>query len=248
MPRGSARAVKAAAGPSAPRRCFRSARPQKPCSPRCSPLRSIAAGSPGTIASSFALKDPYVTREFRIYDLLAQRSGLPPYANDALSALGFDAARLMRSLRFVEPTTSFRSTFAYTNITHTFAGRIAAKALDAPDWPTLATREITGPLGMRDTSFSAEAIAASPDHAVGHRWTAAGPVAIPFDPSFPYLFGPAGDINSTVADCARWLRLQIGNGVFAGRRFVSVENLRATRTPKVALNDVTTYAMGWIIS
>jgi CubicO group peptidase (beta-lactamase class C family) len=197
---------------------------------------------------SFALKDPYVTREFRIYDLLAQRSGLPPYANDALSGLGFNAARLMHSLRFVEPTTSFRSTFTYTNITHTFAGRIAAKALAAPDWPTLARREITGPLGMRDTSFSAEAIAASPDHAVGHRWTAAGPVAIPFDPSFPYLFGPAGDINSTVADCAHWLRLQIGNGVFAGRRFVSVENLRVTRTPKVALNDVTTYAMGWIIS
>jgi CubicO group peptidase (beta-lactamase class C family) len=197
---------------------------------------------------SFALKDPYVTREFRIYDLLAQRSGLPPYANDALSALGFGADRLMHSLRFVEPTTSFRSTFTYTNITHTFAGRIAAKALAAPDWPTLVQREITGPLGMHDTSFSAEAIDAAPDHAVGHRWTAAGPVAVPFDPSFPYLFGPAGDINSTVEDCAHWLRLQIDNGVFAGRRFVSVENLRVTRTPKVALNDVTTYAMGWIIS
>lgn len=44
---------------------------------------------------SFVLKDPYVTREFRVYDLLAQRSGLPPYANDVLSALGFDPAWLM---------------------------------------------------------------------------------------------------------------------------------------------------------
>ena len=31
----------------------------------------------------FQLKDPWVTREFRVFDLLAQRSGLPPYANDA---------------------------------------------------------------------------------------------------------------------------------------------------------------------
>ena len=32
----------------------------------------------------FQLRDPWVTREFRVFDLLAQRSGLPPYANDAL--------------------------------------------------------------------------------------------------------------------------------------------------------------------
>ena len=34
--------------------------------------------------ADFRLKDPWVTREFRMFDLLAQRSGLPPYANDAL--------------------------------------------------------------------------------------------------------------------------------------------------------------------
>ena len=105
---------------------------------------------------TFSLKDPYVTREFRIYDLLAQRSGLPPYANDPLWIhLYFDAEWLMHSLRFVEPITSFRSTFAYTNITHLIAGRIVVKALDAPDWPTLARREILAPLGMSDASFTA---------------------------------------------------------------------------------------------
>lgn len=197
---------------------------------------------------AFALKSPYVTRAFRIYDLLAQRSGLPPYANDSLSSLGFDAAWLMRSLRFIDPLTSFRSTFSYTNITHLFAGQIVTKALGAADWPTLARAEILAPLGMRDTSFTAEAIDKAPDHAVGHRFAANGSVAIPFDPSFPYLLGPAGDINATLEDCALWLRLQIAGGVFAGRRLVSEENLRVTRTPKVALSDITTYAMGWVIS
>jgi CubicO group peptidase (beta-lactamase class C family) len=179
---------------------------------------------------------------------LAQRSGLPTFANDMLSTLGFSADWLMHSLRFVEPRTSFRSTFAYTNITHLFAGRVAAKALDAPDWNALAQREIVDPLGMRDTSFTAEAIERAPNHAVGHRWTPNGTVAIPFDPSFPYLFGPAGDINATLEDCVRWLRLQIGNGVFEGHRLVSDENLAVTRTPKVAINNTLTYAMGWLIS
>jgi CubicO group peptidase (beta-lactamase class C family) len=197
---------------------------------------------------AFALKDPYVTREFRVYDLLAQRSGLPPYANDSLFSLYFDAEWLMHSLRFVEPITSFRSSFAYTNITHLIAGRIVAKALDGPDWPTLARREILAPLGMSDASLTAEAIDQAPDHAVGHRWTATGSVAIPFDPSSPYLAGPAGDINASLEDCAKWLRLQIGNGVFASRRLISADNLAATRTPKVAISETVSYAMGWVIN
>ena len=62
----------------------------------------------------FQLKDPWVTREFRVFDLLAQRSGLPPYANDMVGILGADEAAMIRSLRHVEPVSSFRSTFAYT--------------------------------------------------------------------------------------------------------------------------------------
>jgi CubicO group peptidase (beta-lactamase class C family) len=65
----------------------------------------------------FRLKDPWATREFRVFDLLAQRSGLPPLANDMLAMLDFNEAELVRSLRNVEPVSSFRTAFAYTNIT-----------------------------------------------------------------------------------------------------------------------------------
>jgi CubicO group peptidase (beta-lactamase class C family) len=79
----------------------------------------------------FQLKDPWVTREFRVFDLIAQRSGLPPYANDMLGMLGIGETELIRSLRHVEPVSSFRSKFAYTNITHLLARRIVAKAAGA---------------------------------------------------------------------------------------------------------------------
>jgi CubicO group peptidase (beta-lactamase class C family) len=77
--------------------------------------------------TEFQLKEPWVTREFRVFDLLAQRSGLPPYVNDTLSTLGINEPALIRSLRHVEPVSSFRATFAYTNITHLLAGRFVAK-------------------------------------------------------------------------------------------------------------------------
>src|SRR5262249_11327128 len=84
----------------------------------------------------FQLKDPWVTREFRVFDLLAQRSSLPALVNDILAMYDFDDVALIRSLRNVEPVSSFRTTFAYTNITHLLASRIVAKAAGAPTWNT----------------------------------------------------------------------------------------------------------------
>ncbi len=195
----------------------------------------------------FQMKDPWVTREFRVFDLLAQRSGLPPYANDALGLLGLDRAALIRSLRYVEPVSSFRSTFAYTNVTHMLAGRIVAKADGLSDWNAVLQKELLDPLGMKQTSYTAAAIDAAPNHANGYRWAADGTVEVPFTQIFPYDFDGAGDINSTIEDGARWLRFQLDNGAFEGNRIVSAENLAVTHTPKVALSAQVAYAMGWVV-
>ena len=199
------------------------------------------------LEADFQFKDPWVTREFRVFDLLAQRSGLPPYVNDMLGMLGFDEATLIRSLRHVEPISSFRSTFAYTNITHLLAGRIVAKAAGAADGDRVLQQELLDPLGMKDSSYTAEAIQAAANHAEGYRWTLSGTIEVPFTQLFPYDFGGAGDINSSIEDMARWVRLQLGNGSFEGRPIVSPENLALTRTPKVAISDKVSYALGWII-
>jgi CubicO group peptidase (beta-lactamase class C family) len=195
----------------------------------------------------FELEDPWVTREFRVYDLLAQRSGLPPYANDALGLFGLDRGALIRSLRYVEPVASFRTTFAYTNITHVLAGRIVAKAAGASDWNAVLKQELLEPLGMKDSSYTAAAIEAAPDHATGYRWTPKGTVEAPFSQIFPYDFDGAGDLNASVEDAAHWVRLQLGNGEFEGRRIVSTENLAVTHTAKVAISEKASYAMGWVI-
>ncbi len=70
---------------------------------------------------------------------------------------------------------------------------------------------------------------------------------VPFTPVFPYDFDGAGDINSTIEDASRWLRFQLGNGLFEGRRIVSAANLTVTHTPKVAMSDKVAYAMGWVV-
>ena len=70
---------------------------------------------------------------------------------------------------------------------------------------------------------------------------------MPFTPIFPYGFGGAGAINSTIEDLTHWMRLHLANGEFEGKRIVSAENLAVTRMARVALSDKVAYAMGWLI-
>jgi CubicO group peptidase (beta-lactamase class C family) len=195
----------------------------------------------------FILHDPWVTREFRIFDLLAQRSGMRPYVNDGLTFLGYDGDALIHSLRFAEPVTSFRSTFGYVNILHLMTGRIVANAAGKQDWLEVVQERVLGPLGMARTNGTAEAMEADANHAEGHRWTGDAAVAIPFDPVFPYALGPAGNLNSSVDDMTKWVRTLVGRGSFEGRRIIGTEALHYLWTPKVAVNDQQSYALGWVI-
>jgi CubicO group peptidase (beta-lactamase class C family) len=193
----------------------------------------------------FQMKDAWVTREFRVFDLLAQRSGLQSLANDMLGMLGFDEAAMIHSLRYVDPTSSFRTTFGYTNITHLLASRIVADAAGAPSWNDVLQSELLEPLGMKDSTWTVEAIEGAANHAKGHRWTPEGSVEVPLTPIFPYHLAGAGNINSNIEDMARWVRLQLGHGSFEGRQIVSPENLSVTRIARVGLSENVTYAMGW---
>jgi CubicO group peptidase (beta-lactamase class C family) len=194
----------------------------------------------------FQLLDPWVTREFRVFDLLAQRSGLPPDVNDGFGVFAYPEADLINSLRYVTPVSSFRSTFSYTNITHLLAGRIVAKVAGAPDWNAVLQKEFLEPLGMKDTSYTAVAMQASANHAMGYRWSPQGTTELPFSQIFPYDYFGAGDINSNIDEMARWIRLQLGNGEFDGHRLVSKANLELTHQPRIAINNNLSYASGWV--
>ena len=114
-------------------------------------------------------------------------------------------------------------------------------------WTDVLQKEIFDPLGMKDSTDMAAGIEAAPNHAEGYRYDPAGSVEAPFTPIFPYALEGAGAINSNVEDMVHWLRLQLGNGAFDGKKIVSPENLAATRIAKVGISDHVAYALGWLI-
>src|SRR5690606_3112886 len=108
----------------------------------------------------FQVFDPYVTREMTLRDVLSHRSGL---SRGDLLWYGSDMSRedVVRRVRWLEPSWSFRSQFGYQNIMYLTAGEVVEE-LSGSTWDTLVRERIFTPLGMRTSSTSIDALASMP--------------------------------------------------------------------------------------
>ena len=167
----------------------------------------------------FQLYDPYVTREITVRDLLAHRSGLPAFGGD-LIWWGSTNSRdeTLRRIRYVKPATSFRSKYAYQNIMFIAAGKVVSVTAGKP-WEEFVKERIFVPLGMQSTSTSVKSLEGIEDIATPHMRVDGKTRAI----AWRNLDNgaPAAGINSNVLDMARWIRLQLGRGMFEGKGIFS---------------------------
>lgn len=203
----------------------------------------------------FQLHDPYVTRELTVRDLLTHRSGLARgdlvwYATD------YSRAEVLRRARYLEPSWSLRSTFGYQNIMYLAAGEIAA-AVHGESWDELVRRRIFEPLGMTESNTSVAALRGRGNVATPHA-RIDGTVRTVAWRNIDNI-APAGSINSNVLEMAQWIRLQLGEGTYAGRKLWGEEIAREMHTPQMLLRADTqalrlypevhfrTYGLGWFL-
>ncbi|CAA9578840.1 MAG: Beta-lactamase class C-like and penicillin binding proteins (PBPs) superfamily / DUF3471 domain [uncultured Truepera sp.] len=177
---------------------------------------------------TFAMYDPWVTREVTIRDMYSHRSGLPEHAGDLLEDLGFTRQQVLHRLRHQPPVSSFRSAYAYTNFGVTEAAVAAAKAT-GKTWADLSAERLYRPLGMDSTSSRFADFMARPNKALGHvlndgAW-------VHERQREPDAQSPAGGVSSSVNDMAKWMRLQLGNGMFGGKQLVAEDALAETHKP-----------------
>jgi CubicO group peptidase (beta-lactamase class C family)/pimeloyl-ACP methyl ester carboxylesterase len=200
---------------------------------------------------TFAMFDPWVTREITIRDMYAHRSGLPDYAGDLIEDLGFTRAEILFRLRYQHPASSFRSHYAYTNFGVTEAGVAAAKAYGL-EWEEASKQKLYNPLGMTSTSSRYADFMARRNKALGHvlvdgKWMQ----KFKRDPDAQ---SPAGGVSSSVNDLTKWMRLQLANGKFNGKQIVDEKALAETHQPQMLTGSnpftrlPTFYGLGWNVS
>lgn len=200
----------------------------------------------------FQMDNPYVTQEVTLRDMFSHRSGLPDHAGDLLEDLGFDRATTLYRLRYLPTYDNFRSVYAYTNFGLT-EGAVAAAKASGKAWEYLAEQRLYQRLGMNHTSSRFADYESASNRALLHveengKWVA----KYTRDPDTE---SPAGGVSSTVRDLAKWMRLQLGNGVYAGEQVIDADALAETHRPQIirvppppanpATDRAGLYGLGW---
>ena len=164
----------------------------------------------------FVMHDPYVSHEMTIRDLLTHRSGMGLGEGDLLfwPHSTYSRADVIYKLRFMKPKSSFRSHYAYDNLLYMAAGQIIP-AVTGTSWDDYVRQNILLPLGMNHTNTSTTLYKSGDNVAYPHSQVEGKLQVIPFEDLDNA--GPAGSINSSAADMAKWVQLQLNRGKFVDR-------------------------------
>jgi CubicO group peptidase (beta-lactamase class C family) len=202
------------------------------------------------------LHDPYVTRELTVRDLVTHRSGLPR-CDQAWYGTSYDRDVILRRVRFCEPNSSFRSRFGYQNIMYLAAGEVVSE-VSGSRWDTFVEERIFEPLGMERSNTSVDSLEGTSNVATPHAEIDGSVSPVPWRDIDN--IGPAGSINSSVSEMARWIRLQLGMGVFEGDTLISPAAVKEMHRPQMVIDreppwsqmfgehgDFLAYGMGWFL-
>ena len=204
----------------------------------------------------FELYDPYASKEITVRDLLCHRSGL---ARGDLMWYGSDYSRdeIIRRTRYLKPSWSFRSQFGYQNLMYLAAGKIIP-AVTGKSWDEFIKDRFFKPLGMAASSTSTNDLKSSGNVAAPHGKIDEKVVAIPWR-NIDNI-APAGSINSNVAEMTAWVRLQLADGEFAGKRLLSSGAVKETQKSHTIVPydppwsllfpeaHFVNYGLGWLLS
>lgn len=185
----------------------------------------------------FQMYDPWVTREFMVWDLMAQHSGLAPYAGDSAASIGFTRQDFVNGTRHLRPVSSFRSEFAYVNNLWLTAAALQER-VTGRTWEDLVADRVFKPLGMTATSNTLDGLLRGGNIALPHLLVDGRPMPTRADHwgiGAAYAFAPAGGINSTVLDMANYVIAHARQGAFRGTVLVKPETARWLHAPKTII-------------
>lgn len=161
----------------------------------------------------FRMAEPYATREIRIRDLLAHRSGLGPHAGDLLflPATHYSTREVVTHLANLPLTTGFRDTFAYENIMFAVATLIVEQASNE-SYADFVRTQIFAPLGMDDALIDGSGLRPTDDVATSYMPDADGRLGAVPTLVWKNNAGAAG-IYASIDDMAKWAGTQLNQGV-----------------------------------
>lgn len=179
----------------------------------------------------FRLDDPLADSDVRLRDLLCHRIGLSRH--DLLwYRAPWSIEESVRRMAYLERNTSFRSTYAYSNLAYLAAGLVIGRIAQQP-WHEFVQERLFTPLRMDRAVFTSGAAQKAADHASPHGHDEKGKVVAISWYNDDQQIRASGSIKASVRDLSHWLHFQLSGGKFGEKRLLSAKALEETHTPQI---------------
>lgn len=193
----------------------------------------------------FSLLDQETAKRLTIRDLLAHRTGIARH--DAIWVYSeISRPGVIALLPHLEQVCGLGKEFQYNSFMYTIAG-IVIERVAGRSWEQELSDRLLKPLGMTDTNASLEDLQKSADHSLPHAEIERVVTVIPFRNIL--ALNPAGGVNSTIKDMAKWVRLQLSDG----KTIIKSRTLKELHTMQIPIfatsYDISPlgYSLGWFI-
>ncbi|HKQ91780.1 MAG TPA: serine hydrolase, partial [Blastocatellia bacterium] len=200
----------------------------------------------------FKLFDPSMTERLSVRDLVTHRSGLPRH--DLVWYNNFNASResLVRKLAYLEPSADLREKWQYNNLMYLTAGYLT-EVITGKSWEDAVRDRVLNPLGMKRTNFSVNDSQKDNDFAQPYGKRGDKIEKLPFRPITN--LGPAGSINSSVNEMARWVIAHINGGKYGDKKIAETATVDDMHRPYMTTGASSEfqeivggeYALGWFV-
>ncbi len=179
------------------------------------------------ILPDFELYDKAVENDLRVSDIMTHRMGFRSQALTYAPNVGYDTDDVYRMLSLLKPEYPFRDGMHYNNMTFIIAQKIIEK-VSGLSWEDNLNCRIFAPLGMGSASCGGPGFESAENVASPHNMYSVKD-SIRCSPirgegralHWLSVVGPAGGINCSSKDLARWAQFHLDDGVAAGRRLIS---------------------------
>ncbi|MBS1015715.1 serine hydrolase [Acetobacter persici] len=183
------------------------------------------------IMPEFRVSDPWITRDFRVSDLLTHHSGMGLGAGDLMlfSHSTFTRKDILAALPYMPFTGRFRADYAYNNLLYVVAGALVEKVSGQTWEHYVQTRLIdTAALPACQSTFP---VKGQVDVAAGQ-----GSDGVLPDHAEPSAMAPAGGVWCSVNGMNRWVQTLLNGGqTVDGRKVISLAQRDALWAPHALL-------------
>lgn len=184
------------------------------------------------ILPDFQWYDQWVEDNMQIKDLMTHRTGLKGQQGTYVPNVGYDREDVYEMFRLLKPAYSFRSVYAYNNMTFIIAAKIIEKKT-GKSWEDNVYERVFKPLGMTSSCLNGEGYLEAGDKAsVAHEFYYVKDsmhVAPLYGEEralyWQTIIGPAGSVCSNVIDMAKYAQFHLDLGKVGDKQIVSEKNM-----------------------